>query len=254
MPSEVNKYEAVESWSKARASFAHLATEAVPTGYQASVDVEAYSQPATSKRALIKSGKASKHAVSLVAMVVRGVTLTANDFERLESKDRGEKAWLSDTIIEAYVLSVAPDRTLVMQPQAAASVFSASCSSFNNFDFATVDSIAGAILVDGNHCYYANLTGHNFIYLDPRGSTPTIINNNFQKWLDFAEARGLGESWDLLELDYTKQRKNDVRNCGVYVCAYLKRLVNFTLDLNFPNSVQDLLTLRDEMSAHLKSC
>ena len=53
--------------------------------------------------------------------------------------------------------------------------------------------------------------------------------------------------------DFTTQKKNDSHNCGVYIAKYLKSLILKNENLIIPNTANDLLRYRAEISAELKS-
>jgi hypothetical protein len=111
----------------------------------------------------------------------------------------------------------------------------------------------------------------DFTYIDPKGTTSKRIDITFKHWWfvkmlilmlvsknlifeflsEFAKTKGLIQNWKIMEHDYTKQK--DTHNCGVFVAQYLKKLVNYDLNLNIGNTQTSLIKTRLEMSNELKN-
>lgn len=200
--------------------------------------------PVKSTSQLIKSTKATKN----IKYRCFSVDLFDKDLTCL-SYASGKKSWLNDNVIYAYLKCCNYlNNTFFMESvQTEQILTNKSLVSKLNEDFTKYDFIAAPILINNNHwcCLFININAAEFLYLDPMGKNETTINSFFDNWKLWSSTVDSlkSKSWSLLDIDYTKQK--DSTNCGIYICEYLKRLINFDLNLKFDNKAQALVNLRN---------
>lgn len=78
----------------------------------------------------------------------------------------------------------------------------------------------------------------------------------FENWKKFADYLNVNKQWNFKRIsNIIRQKELDGYNCGVYICQYLKNLINDNFNLCFvsKNSLAQLDNVRNDMLNEFKS-
>ena len=89
-------------------------------------------------------------------------------------------------------------------------------------------------------------------YMDPMGERDENLIKFLKNWTKFSESIPFlsKKKWHLKKISHPKQR--DSFNCGVYVCKFLKLILEKKRELQFKDSLEDLKEFREEINTTFK--
>jgi len=246
------KHTCVEEWQKKRTSFIQqpFGHKQHTMGYNKPVDFEIIEKATYEKKVDKKKQSIFKK---------KGPLLPEDASLLLKPKE-----WLSNFVMQGYfskwIKSLDFLDTFLMESVTSTSIL-VTCdyeyTLLEDIDFNKYNKIVGFVNIDNNHwnCFYANKTTAKFIYIDPYGASPKRVNNCLNQWKYFCSIRDslANIDWELsITKEYTKQKRKDTWNCGVYCIQYLKSLVATNSLETFKNNQSELRDLRIEMHDFLK--
>lgn len=167
-------------------------------------------------------------------------------------------------MIEAYVaLYNANNKVLILPSTTSYNILLNKHFEINNQlylseeDLTKYSFVVGTVLVNSNHwnCFLANLQINEFFYLDPKTKDASNAEEAFKNWQEFMTRKNIKTVWRLGQIDnLSLQKSKDTYNCGVYVCQYLKLLIQSKTNLCFvtKNTLSQLDVVRSEMFNEFK--
>ena len=164
--------------------------------------------------------------------------------------------YIQDDLIHAYLSCITKGkRVLVVPASTGGKIFAGSTSVFKKENLNSFDQIVIPLLVGGNHwtvVLISNLT-EQLIYINPFGTNTSSAEAIFDSWLKFAKTRKeynfIEWSYDLVEHSI----QSDSFNCGVFICIFIEKFIDYVYNNTFDTSAANLLKIRKSMAQTLET-
>ena len=179
---------------------------------------------------------------------------------------------LTDEIIHAYFASISKKtKNHVFVSKVVGDILSGNCVTAytKNFSFLKYDTLAGVFNKNDNHwcLLLLSVINQTVSYVDPYENKQNDYNLYYENWRycpcysffslfkitiiysQFWATRKESKSFNFKRFDFNHvlQKKDDVTNCGVYVCKYYDDFLKKKTSSNFENQQDDLMLIRKDL-------